>query len=236
MLWLLILLYFGLFFVFSGMESTLALWCEAVLNMGPRQVGYYLAFAGICGVIVQGGIVGRLVPRLGEAQVIIIGLVCLAVGLGGLPLVSFEIWLLLPIALLSIGFGFANPSLQSLISRAAPDDMRGGTMGVAQSTNSLGRITGHAWGGVAFVGWEWVGRSTREPYLCCPSCSQRLFSLDASNLAHEYDYTGCAVASVVQEPKAGRRLESILTPELDAANRPFRHPAGLRERAGGPSP
>ena len=151
-LWLLILLYFGLFFVFSGMESTLALWCEAVLNMGPRQVGYYLAFAGICGVIVQGGIVGRLVPKLGEAQVIIIGLLCLAVGLGGLPLVSFEIWLLLPIALLSIGFGFANPSLQSLISRAAPHDMRGGTMGVAQSANSLGRITGHAWGGVAFVG------------------------------------------------------------------------------------
>ena len=151
-LWFLILLYFGLFFVFSGMESTLALWCEAVLDMGPRQVGYYLAFAGICGVIVQGGIVGRLVPKIGEAKVIVLGLVCLAIGLGGLPLVSVEIWLLLPIALLSVGFGFANPSLQSLISRAAPDDMRGGTMGVAQSANSLGRITGHAWGGIAFAG------------------------------------------------------------------------------------
>ena len=151
-LWLLILFYFGLLFVFSGMESTLALWCKAVLNMGPRQVGYYLAFAGICGVIVQGYIVGRLVPIFGEAKIIVIGLACLVVNLGGLPLVSLEIWLLLPIALLSIDFGFANPSLQSLISRAASDDMRGGTMGVAQSANSLGRITGHAWGGVAFAG------------------------------------------------------------------------------------
>ena len=145
-LWLLILFYFGLFFVFSGMESTLALWCKALLNMEPRQVGYYLASAGICVVIVQGYIVGRLVPRLDEAKIIVTELACLAVGLGGLPLVSLEIWLV------SIGFGFANHSLQSLISRAGSDDMRGGTMGVTQSANSLGRITGRAWGGLAFAG------------------------------------------------------------------------------------
>tara|TARA_B100001123_G_scaffold287973_1_gene320894 strand:+ start:76 stop:576 length:501 start_codon:yes stop_codon:yes gene_type:complete len=139
------------------MESTLALWCDRILDMGPRQVGYYLAFAGIAGVIVQGGLVGRLVPVFGETKVIIFGLICLAIGLAGLPSVSVEIWLLLPIGLLSVGFGFANPSLQSLISRAAPNDIRGGTMGIAQSVNSLGRITGPAWAGIAFidlgVGW-----------------------------------------------------------------------------------
>ncbi|MEE2689129.1 MAG: MFS transporter [Pseudomonadota bacterium] len=147
----LIFLYFGLFFVFSGMESTFALWCDRMLEMGPRQVGYYLAFAGIVGVIVQGGLVGRLVPIFGETKVVIFGLICLAIGLAGLPSVSIEIWLLLPIGLLSVGFGFSNPSLQSLISRAAPNDMRGGTMGVAQSMNSLGRITGPAWAGIAFI-------------------------------------------------------------------------------------
>ena len=152
-----ILLYFGLFFVFAGMESTLALWCEEVLDMGPRLLGYYLAFAGICGVIVQGGIVGRLVPRIGEPRVVVLGLVCLIFGLGSLPLVSVELALLLPIALLSIGFGFANPSLQSVISRVAPDDIRGGTMGIAQSANSFGRIVGPYWAGVAFttIGINW---------------------------------------------------------------------------------
>ncbi|MEC8774383.1 MAG: MFS transporter, partial [Pseudomonadota bacterium] len=135
-----IALYFALFFVFSGMESTLALWCDKVLGMGPQQVGYYLAFAGICGVIVQGWLVGKLAPRIGESRLVLIGLFTLAIGLAGLPYVPEPIWLVLPIALLSIGFGFANPSLQSLISRAAPENLRGGTMGVAQSANSLGRI------------------------------------------------------------------------------------------------
>jgi len=146
-----IVLYFALFFVFSGMESTLALWCDKVLGMGPQQVGYYLAFAGICGVIVQGWLVGKLAPKIGESRLVLIGLFTLAVGLAGLPYVPEPIWLVLPIALLSIGFGFANPSLQSLISRAAPDNLRGGTMGVAQSANSLGRILGPAWAGYAFL-------------------------------------------------------------------------------------
>jgi len=153
----LISLYFGMFFVFAGMESTLALWCERVLDMGPRQVGYYMAFAGICGVIVQGSLVGRLVPRMGEARVVVMGLLFTGAGLIGLPLVTERIWLLLPIALLFIGFGFANPSLQSLISRTAPDSMRGGAMGIAQSANSLGRILGPAWAGFAFasIGVAW---------------------------------------------------------------------------------
>ena len=146
-----IALYFALFFVFSGMESTLALWCDNVLGMGPQQVGYYLAFAGICGVIVQGWLVGKLAPRIGESRLVLIGLFTLAIGLAGLPCVPEPIWLVLPIALLSIGFGFANPSLQSLISRAAPENLRGGTMGVAQSANSLGRILGPAWAGYAFL-------------------------------------------------------------------------------------
>ena len=67
------------------------------------------------------------------------------------PLVTERIWLLLPFALLFIGFGFANPSLQSLISRTAPESMRGGAMGIAQSASSLGRILGPAWAGYAFV-------------------------------------------------------------------------------------
>jgi DHA1 family tetracycline resistance protein-like MFS transporter len=156
-LFTLIMLYFGMFFVFAGMESTLALWCERILNMGPRHVGYYMAFAGICGVIVQGGLVGRLVPRMGEPRVIVMGLLFIGVGLIGLPLVTERVWLLLPFALLFIGFGFANPSLQSLISRTAPDSMRGGAMGIAQSASSLGRILGPAWAGYAFasIGVAW---------------------------------------------------------------------------------
>jgi predicted MFS family arabinose efflux permease len=150
-------LHFCLFFVFSGMESTFALWCDHVLGMGPRQVGYYLAFAGVCGAFVQGWLVGHLVARMGEPMVFCIAVVTLAAGLAILPTTDTRPMLLLPIALLSIGFGLANPSLLSLMSRAAPDTIRGGALGLSQSAASLGRILGPTWGGFAFaaVGVAW---------------------------------------------------------------------------------
>lgn len=153
----LVLIYFGMFFVFAGTESTLALWCKQVLELGPRQLGYYLGFAGICGVIVQGGLVGRLSSRIGEARVVMIGLIVLGLGIAGLPFVTEQIWLLAPISLLFVGFGFSNPALQSQISRTAPETMRGGIMGIAQSMSSLGRILGPYWAGLAFtsIGVAW---------------------------------------------------------------------------------
>ncbi len=144
-------LHFCLFFVFSGMESVFALWCERVLAMGPRQVGYYLAFAGLCSVFVQGWLVGRLVGRFGEPLVFCFAVVSLAAGLALLPTTDVRVMLLPPLALLSIGFGLANPSLLSMMSRAAPDTIRGGALGLSQSAASLGRILGPAWAGFAFA-------------------------------------------------------------------------------------
>ena len=68
-----------------------------------------------------------------------------------------QIGLLLPIALISIGFGFSNPSFQSLISQIASHNSRGSALGIAQSANSLGRIAGPAWGGFSFasIGADW---------------------------------------------------------------------------------
>ncbi len=150
-------LHFCLFFVFSGMESVFALWCERILGMGPRQVGYYLAFAGLCSVFVQGWLVGRLVGWFGEPLVFSLAVFCLAGGLAILPTTDVRLMLLPPLALLSVGFGLANPSLLSMMSSAAPDAIRGGALGLSQSAASLGRILGPAWGGFAFaaLGVSW---------------------------------------------------------------------------------
>jgi len=150
-------LLFCLFFVFSGMESTLAVWCNKALGMGPRVVGYYLSFAGIVGVVAQAWLVGRLVAAIGEARVTPIAMAALAAGLAVLPLASTPAMLLPALGLLSLGFGLGNPSLLSLISREAPPEMRGGAMGLSQSSSSLGRILGPVWGGTAFslIGRDW---------------------------------------------------------------------------------
>lgn len=148
---------FCLFFVFSGMESTFAVWCREVLDMGPRAVGYYLSFAGICAAFVQAWLVGRVVARAGEGPAIIAGFVALTAGLVLLPAVGTPPMLLPAIALLAMGFGFAHPSLLSLVSREASADIRGGALGLTQSGAALGRVFGPAWAGFAFaaLGSSW---------------------------------------------------------------------------------
>ena len=155
---LLLTIYFAGYFVFSGMESTLALWGDAALGLGPRDVGLLLAFAGVCMAVVQGGLMGRLARRFGEGRLVLAGNAALIAGFLLVPPSAATPVLLLPaMALLAIGQGIANPSIQSLVSRQVPAASRGGTLGVLQSANSLGRILGPIWAGFAFasIGRDW---------------------------------------------------------------------------------
>ncbi len=108
-------------------------------------------------MFVQAWLVGRLVAIIGEARVVSLALATLATGLAVLPLASAPTMLLPALALLSLGFGLGNPSLLSLISREAPVELRGGAMGLSQSSSSLGRILGPLWAGIAFglLGRDW---------------------------------------------------------------------------------
>ncbi len=149
--------YFAGFFVFSGFESTFALWGEAALLLGPRDVGLVLGFAGICMVIVQGVALGRLAARFGEARLVPAGIAILIAGLIAIPPAASGWWLLPAFALLAVGQSISNPSLQSLVSRIAPVDWKGGALGAAQAASSMGRILGPLWAGLLFTefGRDW---------------------------------------------------------------------------------
>ena len=43
----LLLIYFAMAFVFTGMEGIFAIWVERILGLGAREVGFYLAFTGV---------------------------------------------------------------------------------------------------------------------------------------------------------------------------------------------
>lgn len=137
-------------FVMGGLESTFALWAERQLAWGPRQTGFFLAFIGVCMVLVQAGLVGRLVARLGEAPVATLALAIFNVGLVLLPLAQ-GLGLVLAAGFLTAGgLGLGQPALNALISRGAPADVQGGVMGASQSAQSLARIFGPAVAGVLF--------------------------------------------------------------------------------------
>src|SRR5882672_11395357 len=69
----LLLLLFITLVAFAGMETTFALWAEGAFGWGPRQVGGIFFFVGIVLILVQGGLIGRLTKRFGEARLLLAG-------------------------------------------------------------------------------------------------------------------------------------------------------------------
>lgn len=148
---MLFLPYFLVGIVFTGIEGTFAQWSEHILSFGPAEVGFFLGFAGIVNAFVQGGLVGRLSKRFGEVKTALIGVLCLLGGALCLALTTTPGFLYLALGLISIAMGLHNPAMQSLMSKTAPDNWRGGVMGAAQSSASLARIIGPALAGLALA-------------------------------------------------------------------------------------
>lgn len=147
---LLLLVGFLVVAAFSAFESTFALFTERAYAFDASTIGYLFAFVGIILVIVQGVLVGRVVPRVGEHHVVPASLAIVAIGLLMIPATRSVAALLAANGVMAVGMGFNGPSLMSLISRYSAAEDQGGVMGLTQSLNSLARIVGPMWGGFAF--------------------------------------------------------------------------------------
>ncbi|MFC1673485.1 MFS transporter [Pseudomonadota bacterium] len=154
---LLIALSFLATFVFAGMETTFAMWSRRTLEWGPEQNGYLFAFIGLIAAFLQGGAVGRLVKRFGEANLIVQGAVALALGMALIPFCTSVEPLIAAMVIVAYGFSVINPALNSLISLRSDATQQGQTMGVARSATTMARVVGPAWAGVLFaqLGKEW---------------------------------------------------------------------------------
>ncbi len=146
----LLLVYFIVVAAFSNFEAIFALFAERQFGFHAATIGYVFAFVGIVLVIVQGGLVGRVVHLAGEHRVVPVAIALTAIGMGLLPRDHTTATLLGTLALMSIGMGFNNPSIMSLISQFTAAEDQGSILGVSQSLASLARIAGPAWGGYAF--------------------------------------------------------------------------------------
>ena len=154
---LLILLTFMATFVFAGLESTFAMWSRRQFGWGPEQNGYLFAYVGLLSAVIQGGLVGPMARRFGEARLIIQGAVALAIGVFLIPFSSNLVVLLVAMTIAGYGFSIISPSLNSLISLQVGDHEQGSTMGVTRSASTMARFIGPAWAGMLFgvLGRDW---------------------------------------------------------------------------------
>ncbi len=154
---LLLFLSFLAIFAFSGIEATFALWSTQQFGWGPEQNGYIFALIGLLNAVLQGGLIGRMAKRFGEAQLLLQGAVALTIGIAGIPFAS-NLWLLIATMMVATyGFSLISPALNSLISLQTSDEDQGGIMGVTRSATTLARVGGPAWAGLLFTvfGMDW---------------------------------------------------------------------------------
>ena len=144
---------------FSIMHPIFPLFASGRFGLNERDVGWLFAFIGLISAVMQGCVVRLLAPRLGEVRLVRASAVPFVVGFVVIGAASSVPMLLGGLALLAVGFGGTLPSLVSLLSRSAPEELQGGSLGVGQSVGALGRIVGPF---VAGVLWDTLGSSS--PY------------------------------------------------------------------------
>ena len=136
------------FLAFSLLQASFAIFARSNLFSGiplenaQRNIGLLLTWIGVVSVTTQFVFVGRLVKRFGERKLVNAAAAALALSFLGIAISRNP----LAMALVFIPFAAANaisqPSIQSILSRFSPPEMRGRVLGAFQSSNSLTLVVG----------------------------------------------------------------------------------------------
>jgi DHA1 family tetracycline resistance protein-like MFS transporter len=143
-----LIIYFLFIVAFSIMTTAFSLYTMFRFGYDAQHTGYLFAYVGILAVIVQGGLIGKLVKRFGELTLVIVGAFLFAGSLFAVPFVGPQagglLALLIGGGLFSIGNSLSAPSLTSLASKSVGPAEQGSVLGVTQSVASLARAVGPA--------------------------------------------------------------------------------------------
>ena len=149
-------------FLFSlasvGVQAILVLWCERQFDWGPRPIGILFMFYGIIAAVIQGGLIGLITRRFREQTLLLMGVIFQGFGLFLVPFSPTVTLLVMGTGIWIVGESVCRPALNSLVSRLAPADEQGLTLGVAQSFASFANILGPILSGWLFMtfGGEWA--------------------------------------------------------------------------------
>ena len=141
-----LMIYFLFIVAFSIMTTAFSLYTMFRFGYDAQHTGYLFAYVGLITVIIQGGLIGRLVKRFGELPLVIVGALSFALSLFAVPFVGPAAGglaaLLVGGGVFSMGNSLAGPALTSLASKSVGPNEQGSILGVTQSVASLARAVG----------------------------------------------------------------------------------------------
>lgn len=146
----LLLVMFLLNLAFAGLQTNFPLFSQARFGWDSLRNGFFFAFVGVCAVLIQGVLFGKIQPVLGEKKLVIGGLGLMTASLAAIAMVPND-WMVYPIvALGALGSGTSIPSLTSLVSQRVGASEQGRLMGGTQAILSLAMIVGPSIAGASF--------------------------------------------------------------------------------------
>ncbi len=133
---------------FALVTALFTLFSTQRFHWNTLENGNVFAYMGLLGVIVQGGLLRRLSPRVGEKPLIILGSILLCLSMALLPLPIGGFWtVIIAVTGLAIGNSLVTPLVSSLASKSADPQSQGVVLGITQSVASLARMLGPSIGG-----------------------------------------------------------------------------------------
>ena len=131
-------MYFIFMFANTMLQSIWALYTDYRYHWSASQVGYSLTFIGVMAIVVQGGLVKRIIARTGERKGLVIGLVISAFAMSAYGTAT-QGWMIYVLVLVGAWGGIAGPSAQALITKHVPANEQGAVQG---SLSGLVSLTG----------------------------------------------------------------------------------------------
>lgn len=152
--------FFFFAFSFSLFITGYALFAERRVHMGPREVGYVLAWVGFLGIILQGGLMGRLVKKFGERNLTWTGFFFSSTSYAWLAWAGSVKELFLNATYGAYG-GVVRPSVTAMISHKAGRREQGVVLGLTQSITSICQVVGPVVAGALIdrgmlAEWAWL--------------------------------------------------------------------------------
>lgn len=149
-------------FPFAGLQATFGVFVIDTLGWGAERIGLIFLLVGGMDMLVQGVLVGKLLPRLGEVRLALLGFAGVLCGyllISATALTPSPLVLLAGVALFAGSGGLVEPALGSLLSRAAGPQAQGAVQGGGQSIQSLALMLGPIWSG-----WLYTQFGPATPY------------------------------------------------------------------------
>lgn len=129
-------------FAHAELRTSFGVLLRDKFHFAESDTSWMFAYMGLLAVLVQGGLVRRIVPWLGERRTALVGMPIAVIGYMLLPFAHNAIAVGGALTILALGGGLAGPVIPSMLSASADPQQQGTVLGASQAVAALALVLG----------------------------------------------------------------------------------------------